>query len=319
MNHLKISATAAGVVFALGAGAANAASISNLVFPATFFEDDNAESLIDNNQNGILDVGDDLRGILNIVQLVDAFPGLEPPVSLASASGNNELAGVFSTRVAAICAPNSLALGGCAPYAGEATADYLFTFTPGFAATVGAANPVNATAVIALFEDSDHEWTINNATGEGDGTACTTVGAGNDCEANIVDGTLWATAGFAGDADEAFFGADIAVDVVGSGLSNLLSQSFGEFNYALSVLENNTGRELEQVVCLSTCAPGGDGLVDIVGSGSPLGVLRPNGSRATPYDITTDTDFLAGFAPEPNVLALLGAGLFAAGVVRRKA
>lgn len=305
-------ALAAGVVLALGSGAASAASVSSLLFADTLFEDDSAEAHNDVNGNGILDTGDRLRGILRITKLDDNNSSASE--DLLPGSGNQELAGIFETEVVATCAPGSLLLGACGAYAGTPFADYLFGPSATFAGEFG----LSAGAVVALFVDSAHEFTIGAATG---GVACTTTGAGGDCESNISNGTLWASAGM-GDPDDIWRATFAPVSLAVFSTVDT-STALGSFQFRLSVLDNLTGKQLgddgNQRPCGAICGNGvgADGLVDLTGSGSLLGRLNALGAPVTPYDATDDTDFSMS-VPEPGTLSLLGMSLLGAGLASRR-
>jgi hypothetical protein len=131
--------------------------------------------------------------------------------------------------------------------------------------------------------------------------------------------TLWATAGFFGDPDELWVSNALqggtSIATVQGGNS---STKFADFNFSLSIDENNTGRALGQQPCAPFCSPGGDGMVDVVGSGDILG---GQGLNPVQWTARSDADFQLVPLPQPGSLALFGLALAAAGFVqfRRKA
>ncbi len=107
-----------------------------------------------------------------------------------------------------------------------------------------------------------------------------------------------------------FGGGGTIATVEGGGSST----KFGSFNYALSIIANNTGQSLGQLSCAPFCGVGGDGLADITGSGDILGGEFLN---HTEWTAGSDADAQVAPIPEPGSLALLGVGLAAAGMLRR--
>lgn len=215
--------------------AANGAHALPMLFVNTLLEDDNFESQnIDVNGNGLLDVGDTLRGIANINFVVNQDL---PSISYDPA----ELTLVFETEVKAKTATGNPTLF-----------DYVF-------------GPVGAdTGTIFEFY---YDPADNFASGP---PACNTVAG---CEALATGGLLWATFGFTGDPDEEWTASGAPQDTTFfSGIDS--ATAVGNFRFALGNIINNTGYLLEEVDLtgcgvLFTCA--GDGKVDMIGSGSVLG------------------------------------------------
>lgn len=280
LNKLGV---AMGLALGIVAGSANALT----VYPNVIFEDDNIDRIIDLNGNGILDVGDRLRSVVEIPFIKDQN-GVLPTIALSS-GGQPELTGIVEIEVV-----SKIALGG---------GSFRIDFGPSAAFTA----VYGAGAMAAFFEDSTPNLDV---------TTCISVA---DCEARATDsntGNPWAVFGFDGDADNQWF--SIGADNVGAAALAGSTTKVATFNYALSILTNNTGRKILDtdisVDCLLgilTCA--GDGKVDMVGSGDVLG----GQGLTNGFDVRSDFDYRMS-VPEPATMALLGTGLFAAGVAGRR-
>lgn len=288
MFKFKPRAAVAALTVGFGAlslsGAANAFTIFD---PLTAFEDDNLEFLsFDGDADGNLDVGDQLRGVVEFTRI---FAPLPPG---GEVDPNPELTGIFEFQVA------SKVDSGATDAFGNTLYNYIFAPTAGFQGTYGAG------AMIAIFEGGQNLDVILPNCG------LTTVPT---CEQLASDGTLELVVGY-GDADDVWTTSFAREDIFN--VANLpASTSVGNNNYFLSILTNNTGYGYgQQDISALVPACAGDCLVDVIGSGQSLG----GQGLTNGYQIRSDIDAQIAFIPEPSGLALTGLGLLGLGLARRR-
>lgn len=292
MTFKKLSLAMALACLPMVANAGPADVLASMMSGVTMIEDDSAESLIKGagNTGGAtkMEVGDVLRGIIRM-QKID-----NNAIAIAPDSGV-ELTGVFASEVV-----GKTALGGgmfvfeFAPVSGGAFLSSLV------GADFGAVNTAAmGGAMIALFGDDTPDFAIG-------GAGCTTTGAGGNCEANALDGQLFAIAGMTGDTDEFWRTAALPSDDLSIFQNMTTSESLGQFGFNLGLMYS-VFPDLK-VPCggvLNNLGPAkcgsDDGLVGVQGSGQLLGV-KEGGQIITPYMATDDTDFTVARVPEPATL-----------------
>lgn len=252
-------------------------------FPTTNFEDQDVERVVGDDGDGILEIGERLRGVFEIDRTAGNLVGQGPASILP-----DELTGVFELEVV-----------------GKTDIDGNGLFDFSFGPVAGGVNGLGAGVVAAFWLDGAPDLSVF--------PDCGTIAA---CETAATNGALWLTVGFAGDLDEGW-NADEAND--NFALINTLPAAnvFGTVNFALSVFFNGTGQSLGLQPCAnpSTCFDGvGDNMTQLTGSGTingGLGLLE--------HDARSDFDFaLAPQVPEPASLALFAVGLLGMGVTFRK-
>jgi hypothetical protein len=314
MKGLLGAAAIGALAVGFGSSPAAALSIQDYMFNNTLWNDESAESIaVDNNSNGLLDVGDTLRGILHINQANNQTP---PGGSIIPATQNNEITAIFEAQVATKTLTGANALGPL----------YTFTFVPvggvngtGFVApgVVGQAG-----AMVAMYFDSDE----NTNKFELNGPTCTSTAPGGNCEQNASDDSLVLVLGQGSDVDFQWF-AQNASDNPSNAEKINTATPIGDFHAFLSVLTNNTGKAFSPIGegLFDNPLDGGDGKIDIVASGTLRGSCAvsdtfpaPCPTPATPYQAEDKTDFTFNTIPEPATLTFLGASLLGMGIASRR-
>lgn len=279
MKHAKKLKLALGVALALGAASSAMAGIS-WYHPITTFEDNNLDAVIDNNTNGVLDVGDQLVSVIEWETTSGINAGQGPSANLPV-----EVSGVADVTITSILGDGTLVLAPTNQGGGEGL---LGSFAAGTA--------------VAIYVDNNPDLNVIAA-------AC---GTQTQCEAlaglGLTDGSsLYMTAGFFGDADAQWTSSPAAGGTSIATVTNgPASTKFGTFNFSLDLGINNTGQIFAEQACVF-CGPGGDGMIDIVGSGDVLG--GQGGPATNGWTARSDSDFQMVPIPEPGGLALLGMGL----------
>lgn len=226
-----VMATGLALAGMMGSGAASAISL----FSNTLIEDDNIDYMsFDANNDGKLDVGDQLTAILDFTQIASIPPG--------SAYDPSELSAYSVIEV-----KSKVSLG--------VPGQYRLEFGPAasFELLYGTG------AMVAMFDDPANNLNLV--------ASCNSVAG---CLANATDGALWAVLGLS-DADDGWFstGSD---NVAGASVLNAATK-VATINFALSFLTNNTGYTFtdQSVPCIIGFACGGDGMTPVIGSADILG------------------------------------------------
>jgi hypothetical protein len=312
-NKTLLSATV-GAAFGLtlAAGPAQAVSIASTIFlgEENQWSDNSAESIgvdssVGGSPVGVLDVGDTLRGTLQIGTIEDLTGG--GGVIAYGAGGVNEYSAIFEVVVTAIsvnlATDLDLSCGGSATCAGgflsgDERVDYTFGAYAPFAAEFSA----TAGAVAVFFEDSTPDYDR-------------TVALIATAETNATNGTKVFEIGFS-DADDFWQSANTPSNTL---LATLVPQGtgLGTFNLSMSILFNTLFGGVVQVPSGCVILPGGcggDGLVDINGSGGISGTL----GSTSGYDVFNNVDFVFQPIPEPGTFGMLGLGLVGLGLFLRR-
>ncbi len=291
LRYVRTAALASGLAAAAFAGAASA-DVS-WYFPITAFQDDDLAWVERQGQiitSGDLAVGDRIRGVIEFEQTYSVLPPGNQNTVLP-----HELTGVYDLTIAGI-------FGGTAP--GGVGCTILTPCGLTIVPTAGAFS-VAGTFIRMYLDPTPNLDTV--------GVNCVSLA---DCIAKATDGAHWADLGFNGDPNELFAVTNMASINLGALLGAASTSAVGTEVFFLNILTNNTGiASFTPLACVSSgCPAGGDGAVQVIGSGQLKG-----GQGLTNGAVTrSDVDAQVSPVPEPGVLALISMGMLGAAFARRR-
>jgi hypothetical protein len=286
MQRTAVTALAAvGVAAAsLGVPSANAATLEQLINNNLTFtlEDNSAEDLgVDQNNNGLLDVGDTLRGVFAFESFVAMPSGAAFPLN---GTDNSAVHGLFEIEVRD---KNQVSAG---------------SFTFGFQPHAGFESVYGPGAMVALYESN----TALNP------FACGTKDA---CEAGATNGDLRLVLGFA-EGKENIWGAGPAPDDIEAARDIAFAANIGQYGARINVLESNLAVPPFIDLTYGSFIAGEfvNFPAEVILSGQILG----SGGIDSEYPTFDDADIQMAVVPIPAALPLFLASLGALGMIGRR-
>jgi hypothetical protein len=217
------------------------------------------------------DVGDVLRGVLNVTAVENGFVPANPrPIGSA---GVNALTALFEAKIAAVSCAGPVC-------------SFRMTWNASFAsdpALAGFAVPAGSHPVIALFEDSALDFDFT-----------TTVAAG---EATATNGLPFQLGGLDGLDDFWLVELDFSA-ITGPG------SVFGGYSVASTLLDNPRGPGLGPLMtCTATIAGGASAAANFCASGNAMVPLSGD------YGSWSEANLVMNVVPEPATLSLVSIGI----------
>lgn len=284
---LSVVSAALGLAFA--SGPASAALI--WYTPFTSFEDSNIDFVFDNDGDGFISQGDRLLSVAVFPNQQGVLPG----------QSNQNFAPPEITAVSDITVTSAIPTG---------TGETIFTF--GASGGAGVLSGFAAGTTVAVFTDNTPDLDVTNGTCGTQAQCLLTAGLGAVDPAS----SLFLTLGFEGDADETWVSESVAGGAsIATVTSGNASATFARFNFAQSIIVNNTGQTFGLQSCAPFCGLFGDGMIEVVGSGDIKG---GQGLVLTNWTARSNAAVQLAPIPEPGSLALVGLGLAGLGWARRK-
>lgn len=266
---------------------------------------------------GQLDVGDSLRGEININTINSSS------ANVGGSTGNNEFTGIFQVMIGLkVFTPDNAATP-----LDDSFYTFVFVPDPAFEAAYGLG------AIAAMYEDPTNNYASDfddpgapvvplddGTTVAAPSTEDVSVGPYATEEAFIgtaTNGTLRMVLGFAGLAGEGGYGRTEP----GSGFDNITAafgltsgSAGGTSNFGLNLLYKDPAWD-SLIINPVTASPFG-GTVDFALSQQ----LRGVSDLETPFEVSSNTNiaFNASKVPEPATMLLLGSGLIALGGAKRR-
>lgn len=196
-------------------GAAQAASVNELILQEgpgiVLLEDDDATYAIDRNQNGFLDVGDSLRGMIRIQRIEET--------NIGQNTGQPELTAVYQVRVT-----EKIRSGDQFAFTFGADEDF-----GEFSADREDYADVYSNPLVAIYEDQSPDVTLTNAATPEDAIATATNGSLWAVLTLDGDGTFWRTTA---DTDDLSLAASAPAE--GQPATGALGSPFAEGAFALN-------------------------------------------------------------------------------------